>query len=151
MRYLHFATAAGGISVLRLALYALSREGQLAIISIVLVSQYPLIPVVLGSTAQGAYQWLRLAGYSANHLGNGADYGEHLINFRQAPSLQGFHNRSIVKCSSACAVLQEFNSGGSAVRRGTIMTTPNMRWHRHTIMAAGREKDRGQTYSHSTY
>ncbi|SES36334.1 hypothetical protein SAMN04487958_1232 [Vreelandella subterranea] len=37
------ATAAGGISALGLTLYALSREGQLAIISIVIVSMYPLM------------------------------------------------------------------------------------------------------------
>ncbi|WP_447957285.1 EamA family transporter [Vreelandella sp. EE7] len=43
------ATLAGGISALGLVLYTLSREGQLAVISIVIVSMYPLIPVVLGS------------------------------------------------------------------------------------------------------
>ncbi|GHC23628.1 EamA family transporter [Aidingimonas halophila] len=43
------ATAAGGISALGLTLYAISREGQLAIISIVIVSMYPMIPVVFGS------------------------------------------------------------------------------------------------------
>ncbi|WP_442788947.1 EamA family transporter [Halomonas sp. CUBES01] len=48
-RFPLLATAAGGISVLGLTLYALSREGQLAIISIVIVSMYPLIPVVFGS------------------------------------------------------------------------------------------------------
>ncbi|MEH6641087.1 hypothetical protein [Vreelandella glaciei] len=40
---------AGGISALGLTLYALSRQGQLTIISIVIVSMYPLIPVVFGS------------------------------------------------------------------------------------------------------
>lgn len=44
-----FATAAGGISALGLTLYALSREGQLAIVSIMIVSMYPLIPVIFGS------------------------------------------------------------------------------------------------------
>lgn len=48
-RFPLLATAAGGISALGLTLYALSREGQLAIISIVIVSMYPLIPVVFGS------------------------------------------------------------------------------------------------------
>ena len=47
-----FATAAGGISALGLTLYALSREGQWAMISIVVVSLYPLIPVVLGSAVR---------------------------------------------------------------------------------------------------
>lgn len=49
-RFAFFATAAGGISALGLTLYALSREGQLAIVSIMIVSMYPLIPVVFGST-----------------------------------------------------------------------------------------------------
>lgn len=48
-RFPLFATVAGGISAMGLTLYALSREGQLAIISIVIVSIYPLIPVVFGS------------------------------------------------------------------------------------------------------
>ncbi|MEG3081183.1 hypothetical protein R3F64_15055 [Halomonas sp. 5021] len=48
-RFPLFATIAGGISTLGLTLYALSRQGQLAIISIVIVSMYPLIPVVFGS------------------------------------------------------------------------------------------------------
>ncbi|SBR50874.1 DMT family transporter [Halomonas sp. HL-93] len=48
-RFPLLATTAGGISALGLTLYALSREGQLAIISIVIVSMYPLIPVVFGS------------------------------------------------------------------------------------------------------
>ncbi|WP_447555445.1 EamA family transporter [Vreelandella sp. EE22] len=43
------ATLAGVISALGLTLYTFSREGQLAVISIVVVSMYPLIPVVLGS------------------------------------------------------------------------------------------------------
>jgi len=51
-RFPLFAIAAGGISALGLTLYALSREGQLAIISIVIVSMYPLIPVVFGSMAR---------------------------------------------------------------------------------------------------
>lgn len=50
-RFPLLATAAGGISALGLTLYAISREGQLAIISIVIVSMYPLIPVVFGSLA----------------------------------------------------------------------------------------------------
>ncbi|QNI02136.1 DMT family transporter [Halomonas sp. SH5A2] len=48
-RFPLLATAAGGISAWGLTLYALSREEQLAIISIVIVSMYPLIPVVFGS------------------------------------------------------------------------------------------------------
>ncbi|WP_231898103.1 EamA family transporter [Halomonas sp. hl-4] len=48
-RFPVLATAAGGISALGLTLYALSREGQLAIISIVIVSMHPLLPVVFGS------------------------------------------------------------------------------------------------------
>ncbi|MDQ7732991.1 DMT family transporter [Halomonas sp. SpR1] len=48
-RFPLLATAAGGTSAWGLTLYALSREGQLAIISIVIVSMYPLIPVVFGS------------------------------------------------------------------------------------------------------
>jgi drug/metabolite transporter (DMT)-like permease len=48
-RFPLLATAAGGISALGLTLYAISREGQLAIISIVIMSMYPMIPVVLGS------------------------------------------------------------------------------------------------------
>ncbi|WP_386082410.1 hypothetical protein ACFIOZ_04010 [Vreelandella sp. F11] len=48
-RFLLFATVTGGISAPGLTLYALSREGQLAIISIVIVSMYSLIPVVFGS------------------------------------------------------------------------------------------------------
>lgn len=48
-RFPLLATVAGGISALGLTLYALSRQGQLAIISIVIVSMYPLIPVVFGS------------------------------------------------------------------------------------------------------
>ncbi|MGM0856246.1 MAG: EamA family transporter [Pseudomonadota bacterium] len=48
-RFPLLATAAGGISALGLTLYAISREGQLAIISIVIVSMYPMIPVVFGS------------------------------------------------------------------------------------------------------
>lgn len=48
-RYAFFATTAGGISALGLTLYALSREGQLAIVSIMIVSMYPLIPVIFGS------------------------------------------------------------------------------------------------------
>ncbi|SDN67584.1 DMT family transporter [Vreelandella arcis] len=48
-RFPLFATVAGGISALGLTLYALSQQGQLAIISIVIVSMYPLIPVVFGS------------------------------------------------------------------------------------------------------
>lgn len=48
-RFPLFATVAGGISALGLTLYALSRQGQLAIISIVIVSMYPMIPVVFGS------------------------------------------------------------------------------------------------------
>ena len=48
-RFPLFATMAGGISALGLTLYALSRQGQLTIISIVIVSMYPLIPVVFGS------------------------------------------------------------------------------------------------------
>jgi drug/metabolite transporter (DMT)-like permease len=48
-RFTLFATVAGGISALGLTLYALSRQGQLAIVSIVIVSMYPLIPVVFGS------------------------------------------------------------------------------------------------------
>lgn len=49
MRFPLVATLAGVISALGLTLYVLSREGQLAIISIVIVSMYPLIPVVCGS------------------------------------------------------------------------------------------------------
>ncbi|SES31014.1 EamA-like transporter family protein [Vreelandella subterranea] len=48
-RFPLFATVAGGISALGLTMYALSQKGQLAIISIVIVSMYPLIPVVFGS------------------------------------------------------------------------------------------------------
>ncbi|MBT2772025.1 DMT family transporter [Halomonas sp. ISL-60] len=48
-RFPLLATIAGGISALGLTLYALSRQDQLAIISIVIVSMYPLIPVVFGS------------------------------------------------------------------------------------------------------
>lgn len=48
-RFPLFATVAGGISALGLTLYTLSRQGQLAIVSIVIVSMYPLIPVVFGS------------------------------------------------------------------------------------------------------
>ena len=48
-RFTLLATAAGGISTLGLTLYAISRQGQLAIVSIVIVSMYPLIPVVFGS------------------------------------------------------------------------------------------------------
>ena len=51
-RFPLLATIAGGISALGLTLYALSREGQLAIISIVIVSMYPLIPIVFGSLAR---------------------------------------------------------------------------------------------------
>lgn len=40
---------AGGISVAGLALYTISQVGQLAIVSIIIVSMYPLIPVTLGS------------------------------------------------------------------------------------------------------
>jgi len=49
IRFSLFSTMAGCISALGLTLYALSRQGQLAIISIVIVSMYPLIPVVFGS------------------------------------------------------------------------------------------------------
>ncbi|PJX15222.1 drug/metabolite transporter [Halomonas sp. 141] len=60
-----FATAAGGISALGLTLYALSREGQLAMISILIVSLYPLIPVILGSMVRqepiGGYAKLGIA------------------------------------------------------------------------------------------
>ena len=48
-RFPLLATVAGGISAQGLTLYAMSRESQLAIISIVIVSMYPLIPVVFGS------------------------------------------------------------------------------------------------------
>ncbi|SNY97079.1 DMT family transporter [Halomonas sp. hl-4] len=51
-RFPLLATTAGGISALGLTLYALSREGQLAVISIVIVSMYPLIPVVFGSVVR---------------------------------------------------------------------------------------------------
>ena len=48
-RFTLLATIAGGISALGLTLYALSREGKLDMISIMVVSLYPLIPVILGS------------------------------------------------------------------------------------------------------
>ncbi|UEQ05029.1 EamA family transporter [Halomonas profundus] len=49
IRFPLFSTMAGGISALGLTFYALSRQEQLTIISIVIVSMYPLIPVVFGS------------------------------------------------------------------------------------------------------
>lgn len=60
-RFPLLATIAGGISALGLTLYTLSREGQLAIISIMIVSMYPLIPVVFGSLVR----WERVSGTTA--------------------------------------------------------------------------------------
>ncbi|MDR5886527.1 EamA family transporter [Vreelandella janggokensis] len=60
-RFPLFATVAGGISALGLTLYTLSRQGQLAIISIVIVSMYPLTPVVFGSLVRRE----RISGTSA--------------------------------------------------------------------------------------
>lgn len=51
-RYAGFALVAGGISALGLTLYTLSQQGQLAVLSIVIVSLYPLIPVLLGSAVR---------------------------------------------------------------------------------------------------
>ncbi|WP_148253396.1 DMT family transporter [Aidingimonas lacisalsi] len=47
--YPALASIAGGISALGLTLYTFSRQGQLLIISIIIVSMYPLVPVILGS------------------------------------------------------------------------------------------------------
>ncbi|MGO2241601.1 MAG: hypothetical protein ACTH5D_07585 [Halomonas sp.] len=59
-RFPLFSTAAGGISALGLTLYALSREVHIAIISIAIVSMYPLMPAVFGSLMRGE----RLSGVS---------------------------------------------------------------------------------------
>ncbi|QEM82271.1 EamA family transporter [Halomonas binhaiensis] len=47
-RQARIAMFAGSISALGLVLYTIAKEGQLLIISVLIVSMYPLVPVVLG-------------------------------------------------------------------------------------------------------
>nr|WP_163502628.1 DMT family transporter [Halomonas socia] len=50
--YPTYAIFAGGISAIGLTLYIISQKGQLAIVSIIIVSLYPLVPVIFGSIAR---------------------------------------------------------------------------------------------------
>lgn len=73
-RFPLFATVAGGINALGLTLYALSRQGQLAIVSIVVLSLYPLLPVVFGSLVRKeAVSGTTMIGYSVVYCCYGSD------------------------------------------------------------------------------